>query len=130
MSFESDLERFARRVGKSLDETCRSITIKWFSATIKGTPVDLGRLMGNWQASQDAPMTGTVPDTDKVGNATIAKAIRKIGGAGAVNYLVNNLDYAEKIEYGGSSLAPRGMVRINHARILRIVKQSAAENQV
>lgn len=130
MTFESDLERYARRVGKSLDETCRSITIKWFSSTIRSTPVDTGRLMGNWQASQDAPMSGVTADVDKVGNATISKFIRKIGGAGSVNYLVNNLDYAEKIEYGGSDKAPEGMVRKNHARILRIVKQSAAENQV
>ena len=130
MSFESDLERFARRVGKSLDETCRGITIKWFSGTIMSTPVDTGRLRGNWQASQESPTSGTTADVDKGGGATIAKAVRKIGGAGSVNYLVNNLDYAEKIEFGGSSQAPRGMVRINHARILRIVKQVAAENQV
>ena len=123
MTFESDLERFARRVGKSLDETCRGITIK-------STPVDTGRLRGNWQASQQAPASGTTADVDKSGGATIAKAVRKIGGAGSVNYLVNNMDYAEKIEFGGSQQAPRGMVRINHARILRIVKQSAAENQV
>ena len=130
MSFESDLERSARRVGKSLDETCRGITIKWFSSTIMSTPVDTGRLRGNWQASQQAPASGTTDDIDKNGSATISKFIRKIGGAGSVNYLVNNLDYAEGIEFGGSSQAPRGMVRINHARILRIVKQSAAENQV
>ena len=130
MTFESDLERFARRVGKSLDETCRGITIKWFSGTIMSTPVDTGRLRGNWQASQEAPASGTTDDTDKNGSATISKFVRKIGGAGSVNYLVNNLDYAEKIEFGGSNQAPRGMVRINHARILRIVKQVAAENQV
>jgi len=130
MTFESDLERFARRVGKSLDETCRGITIKWFSSTIMSTPVDTGRLRGNWQASQETPVSGTTDDIDKNGSATISKFIRKIGGAGSVNYLVNNLDYAEKIEFGGSNQAPRGMVRINHARILRIVKQVAAENQV
>ena len=130
MSFESDLERFARRVGKSLDETCRGITIKWFSGTIMSTPGDTGRLRGNWQASQESPTSGTTTDVDKGGGATIAKAVRKIGGAGSVNYLVNNMDYAEKIEFGGSNQAPRGMVRINHARILRIVKQVAAENQV
>lgn len=126
MSFESDLELYARRVGKSLDETCRSITIKWFSSTIMSTPVDTGRLRGNWQASQEAPASGTTEDIDKNGSATISKFIRKIGGAGSVNYLVNNMDYAEKIEYGASG----GMVRKNHARILRIVKQSAAENRV
>lgn len=130
MSFESDLERFARRVGKSLDETCRSVTIKWFSATIMSTPVDTGRLRGNWQASREVPVSGTTADIDKGGGATIAKAVRTIGGVGSVNYLVNNMDYAEKIEMGGSGQAPRGMVRINHARILRIIKQVAGENQV
>ena len=74
--------------------------------------------------------SGTTADVDKGGGATIAKAVRKIGGAGSVNYLVNNMDYAEKIEFGGSNQAPRGMVRINHARILSIVKQVAAGNQV
>ena len=65
MSFESYLELFARRVGKSLDETCRSITIKWFSSTIMSSPVDTGRLRGNWQASQEAPASGTTADVDK-----------------------------------------------------------------
>ena len=48
-SFASDLRKFAERANKSLDDTCRAVAIKWFSSTVMGTPVDTGRLRGNWQ---------------------------------------------------------------------------------
>ena len=130
MSFEADLEQFARRVGKSLDETCRSVAIKWFSSTVMSTPVDTGRLRGNWMITRERQASGTSARTDPTGSSVVADITRSVGGVGTVNYLTNNLDYAEKIEFGGSNQAPRGMVRVNHARILRIIKQVAAENQV
>lgn len=130
MSFEADLEKFARNVGKSLDDTCRAVAIRWFSDTVKSTPVDTGRLRGNWQYTRETPAVGEIDKEDKTGSQVINEIATKVGGVGTVNYLTNNLEYAQKIENGSSRQAPRGMVRTNFLRIQRIIKQVAAGNKV
>ena len=130
MSFEGDLRKFADNVGKSLDETCRTVAIKWFSDTVRSTPVDTGRLRGNWQYTRESEAVGTIEREDKAGAQVINEITTKVGGVGTVNYLTNNLDYAQKIENGSSQQAPRGMVRTNFLRIQRIIKQVAAGNRV
>ena len=130
MSFEADLQKFARNVGKSLDETCRAVAIRWFSDTVRSTPVDTGRLRGNWQYTRETPAIGEIDREDKTGSQVINEITTKVGGVGTVNYLTNNLEYAQRIENGSSRQAPRGMVRTNFVRIQRIIKQVAAGNQV
>lgn len=141
--FASDLRKFAERAGKSLDDTCRAVAIKWFSSTVMSTPVDTGRLRGNWQMTLGAPAAGVTDVTDKSGKITVAAITQQVGGVGKVNYLVNNLPYASTAEYGGwngptekvtgsgfSTQAPEGMVRINFIRIKSIIEQTAREYQV
>lgn len=142
-SFASDLRKFAERANKSLDDTCRAVAIKWFSSTVMGTPVDTGRLRGNWQMTLGAPAQGVTNLLDKAGTIVTATIAQKVGGVGKVNYLVNNMPYAEVAEYGGwngptdkvtesgfSTQAPEGMVRINFIRIKSIIEQSAREHRV
>lgn len=128
--FASDLRKFAERAGKSLDDTCRAVAIKWFSSTVMSTPVDTGRLRGNWQMTLGAPAAGVTDVADKSGQMVVSTIAQQVGGVGKVNYLVNNLPYAESIEYGHSKQAPQGMVRINFIRIKSIIEQTAREYQV
>lgn len=125
--FAADLAAFARNARMSLDRAARGITIKWFSSTIASTPVDTGRLRGNWQCTLSSPATGELPRLDLTGAAAIGDVTRIVGGAGSLNYLTNNMQYARKIEYGGSRQAPQGMVRINFLRIKSIVEEVARE---
>lgn len=130
-SFAADLRKFAERTKKSLDDTCRGVAIKWFSSTVMSTPVDTGRLRGNWMITQEHPGYSTIDRFDKSGNAVTAEITQTVGGVGAVNYLTNNLPYAERIEYDAwSNQAPSGMVRVNFARIKAIISEVAAENAV
>lgn len=130
-TFAADLRKFAERTNKSLDDTCRGVAIKWFSSTVMSTPVDTGRLRGNWMITQEHPGYSTIDRFDKSGNAVTAEITQTVGGVGAVNYLTNNLPYAERIEYGRwSKQAPSGMVRVNFARIKAIISEVAAENAV
>ena len=129
--FEADLQAFARAVGQSLDKTVRAITIEWFSSTVLSTPVDTGRLRGNWQLTIGAPASSISATLDPTGSITQGNIVRGVGGMGKVTYLTNNLDYASKIEYGGSrTKAPRGMVRINFARIKGIINRTVASNAI
>ena len=129
-TFAADLRKFAERTNKSLDDTCRGVAIKWFSSTVMSTPVDTGRLRGNWLVSQGSPITAELARFDKSGSIVQGEIVQSVGGVGTVNYLTNNLPYAERIEYGWSNQAPSGMVRVNFARIKAIISEVAAGNAV
>lgn len=77
-----------------------------------------------------APAAGVTNLLDKSGAQVVANISQQVGGVGKINYLVNNLPYAESIEYGHSKQAAQGMVRINFIRIKSIIEQSAREHRV
>ena len=118
------------------------------------TPVDTGRLRGNWQATINNPANASLIKTDKSGGRTRSKVkstIKKIK-IGDTYYFINNLVYAQVVEYGlypklvkhkthqrnlkdpkyrrmrswsgFSTLAPDGMVRITLNEFRQIVKQA------
>lgn len=128
--FTADLRKFAERTKKSLDETCRGVAIKWFSGTVMSTPVDTGRLRGNWLVSTSAPVISELARFDKTGGIVQGEIVQSVQGSGSINYLCNNLPYAEGIEYGRSNQAPEGMVRINFARIRTIIEEVARGSAV
>jgi hypothetical protein len=131
MTFAADVRKFSERAQQATDRTVRAITFGLFREVIQRTPVDTGRLKGNWQASVGAPASGTLTMTDKGGSTTVVKMAAGIGGWGSTTYLTNNLPYAARIEYDGWShtKAPAGMVRVSLARIQSIVRAAARENK-
>lgn len=95
---------------------------------ILDTPVDSGLLRGNWQAAPHTPPAGIQSLKDPSGIAAIAALSRAVAmlQPGDVLFLVNNLPYAEAVEYGRHSRqAPAGMVRVNTAQWDRIVGEAA-----
>ena len=146
MSFTSDFEKYAAKIGKSIDETGRAIALELMGSIIKDNPVDTGRAKGNWQTSIGSPKTGEISRTGEDGAlAELDSAVAKFG-AGKVIYLANNLPYIWRLEYGGygtgpgatnkttrdgySVQAPYGMVRTNVARIQSIVSRAVQDNKV
>jgi hypothetical protein len=138
MSFEGDIIRFTKKTEKEADKIRRGIIIKLFSAVIDDTPVDTGRLRGNWQTSVGSPKNTTLQKTDKGGNQAKTKIISNLGKFGDKVHLTNNLPYAKVAEYGEwngptdkvtgdgySKKAPAGMVRKNAVRFQRILKRLA-----
>lgn len=90
-----------------------------------------GRFRGNWQVSFDTPAQGEIDRIDKSGAETLASesaVIRtlKVGMVEAV-YFCNNVPYAIPLEFGHSTQAPHGMVRITAREFLPIVNQVARE---
>jgi hypothetical protein len=131
VSFADDVQGFAAKAGKSVDETMRAIALELFSSTIKDTPVDTGRARGNWQTTIGAPATGEV---DRLGEGEAVKEVSATVAdfsGGKVIYLSNNLPYIYRLEYDGwSDQAPGGMLRKNVARIQQIVAKAARDNKV
>lgn len=91
-----------------------------------------GRFRGNWQFSIDAPATGELDRIDPSGSQAIADLQAQVQALtiGQTAYIVNNLIYAVPLEYGHSTQAPHGMVRVTLANFQRIVDEAIRNNQV
>ncbi len=133
-TFARDVERFSKRSGVAVETIARSIVFDLFSAIIAGTPVDTGRARGNWQMTKGSGATGVLDrngGTEPVDSpGALSDAASEAGSVrvemGDTYHLSNNLPYISRLEYDGwSDQAPKGMVRINIARIKQIVKKAA-----
>lgn len=87
-----------------------------------------GRFKGNWTVTIGSPSVGETGRIDPSGNETriagnVAAGYAK---AGDVIYIMNNVPYAQRLEYGWSKQAPAGMVRVTVARFQAIVNASVA----
>ncbi|HEX5126491.1 MAG TPA: hypothetical protein VFW00_07100 [Rhodocyclaceae bacterium] len=85
-----------------------------------------GRFKGNWQVSIGSPASGIKNLIDKDGSATMAAHanVIAIAKAGEVQFLVNNLPYAERIEKGWSRQAPVGLVAVTVVEWNNIVEDA------
>lgn len=133
MSFADDIKRATRKFSAAHDEIVRGTTIALFNAVIQDTPVDEGRLRGDWQTSVGQPASAENGRVDTTGTASMAEVSSNTPqGAGQETYLTNNMPYAYKIEYEGWSKnkAPQGMVRRNVDRFQKLVDEQARKNRV
>jgi len=91
-----------------------------------------GRFRANWHLSINVVENVTFDEVDPGGQATIAALVSAVSDftAGQTAYLINNLPYAIPLEYGHSTQAPGGMVRITVARFQQIVLEAIRNNQV
>lgn len=112
MTFEQQMAAWARKTNLKAEKVVFLACSKLSREIQKETPVDTGRLVGNWIPSLDAPILQTVErfSADTEGVDRLARQ-----ATGRVYYLVNNLPYARDIEYKGRSpiKAPAGMVRVS-----------------
>jgi hypothetical protein len=78
-----------------------------------------GRARANWQVSITEPGRSKPKKVDPAGSETITKGLAQISNAQpfGVIWLYNNLPYIVPLEYGWSSQAPGGMVRLSLAEI-------------
>lgn len=127
MSFQKDIEKFVAKTGASIDTVLQKVAFDIAETVIKRTPVDLGRLKGNWQATLGSPATGQLETTDKDGRDTIVKAATTASKmrAGKTFWFVNNLPYAQAIENGHSEhKAPAGMLKVTVLEYKRMIKKA------
>ena len=131
MSFSGDISRFAKLTNEAQDKIARAAALDLFSGTIRSTPVDTGRARGNWQTTVGMPAQGETRREDPSGAQALNEVVANTpNGAGQEVFLSNNLPYIEQLEYGSSTQAPAGMMRINFARVQRIVAAAIAKFKV
>lgn len=140
MSFEGDIIEFTNKSIAEADKIRRAVIIELFSAVIDDTPVDTGRLRGNWLTSVNKPREDVLVQNDPNGTRAKNKIINNLGAFGDSVYLSNNLPYANVAEYGEwngptdkvnsqgfSKQAPAGMVRKNAIRFQQVFKREASK---
>jgi hypothetical protein len=113
-----DLEQWAKDTGVSLDEGARAIKIEVFTDVIDNTRIQFGRLRGNWQTSTGSPATGEIDRLDPEGSNKANDEVEMKVRADTVDYLTNNLPYAEVWEERD------GMVAKALARVESIVRRT------
>ena len=89
-----------------------------------------GRFRGNWQVSFDIPITNVIDRIDPTGMETLKEGAEEIGrftcGVKFV-YFTNNLPYGVAFEFGHSTQAPNGIVRIAALNAQTHFEKSAQE---
>lgn len=91
------------------------------ASMVRMSPVDTGRFRGAWMYG-NAAMPTDQPNTPTP-EASMGRINVGLGDwrSGQTIYMVNNLPYARRLEYGWSKQAPAGMVRLtvqNYTRYL------------
>lgn len=89
-----------------------------------------GRFRGNWQVSFDTPKSGTLERIDPKGAATTNEGSAIIYGFTAevgTIWMMNNVVYGQALEYGHSTQAPAGMVRISALSFQTFVDKAVSE---
>ena len=85
-----------------------------------------GRFRGNWQFSVNKPATGALNQIDPNGvkvSAALKSATDNLD-MGETFYMTNNLPYATRLEFGWSTQAPAGMVRVVVAQYEQAIKDA------
>ena len=108
------------KLGKKMlaesEKYVRATVLGSASRIIKATPIDTGRLVGNWQSNINSPKTSKINRTNESAAQVDAKINVLKLNIGEVYYLSNNLDYAYYIE------VQRGMVKTEMARLSGIFR--------
>jgi hypothetical protein len=127
--FQDEVTAWVAKTNAKMELAVRKIALDVFSEVILMSPVDTGRFRGNWQVAIGDVPAGTLEIEDKDGTATISKVQAATMGleVGQTIYLINNLPYAQALEFGSSQQAPGGMVRLTAQRWHPIVEKVAQE---
>lgn len=120
--FTLAFDKAIRETEEDVEKVFRGTAFAMFSKIISLTPLDTGRLRGNWQTTLNKPAKSEVVD----GNPTSeALSVTKQANIKDAVFMANNLPYAGVIEEGSSTQAPQGMVKITVDKFTQELEKQA-----
>ena len=140
-SFSEQISMFAEQTEKTIDEVVVDyvigITARITEATPVGEPSEWkskappgyvgGTARANWIPSIGSAETSPIESTDKERPKTLVRALgQRISGN--LFYLTNNVPYIERLEYGWSDQAPKGMMRTTLRSARKLLNDSVNKN--
>lgn len=125
--FTLDLTRIVNKYKARMDVVVQKVTLDIFSSIIFKSPVDTGRFRGGWIATVGNYSRDLTDILDRNGSIAFANMSGLVSrtAAGNVVYMVNNLPYSIRLEYGYSKQAPLGMVRTTITEFQDYVSKAA-----
>lgn len=124
--FGKEMRAIAKRMNRRVEDVAAEVLIDTFTSIIERTPVDTGRLQGEWQTTVQNPassQTGQRPQA-----AAVIELVSTIDDPD-LYFFSNNMPYAARIEFDGWShtKAPEGMVRVSLEETAATLRRLAAE---
>lgn len=124
--FKSDFRKMIRRAGDKVDDFVVASAFQLLNSLILKSPVgnpDLwaspappgytgGTFRANWNVSFGAPDLSTTEKTDEGEARNTGLNRLQAYQPGSTIFITNGMPYAQRLEYGWSTQAPNGMVRI------------------
>jgi hypothetical protein len=131
MSFATQISLFVKQGKQAPKKTRDAVILKLFRRVIFDTPVDVGRLIGNWNTSIASADLST-DNLPSGGAEPLAKANAKIKRAEMAQdiYFTNNLPYAEAIENGHGGRPAGVMVQRNVLLFKKNMTEEAARQRM
>lgn len=125
--FTLDLTRIVNKYKVRMDVVVQKVTLDIFSSIIFKSPVDTGRFRGGWIATVGNYSRELTDILDRNGSIAVTNMSGLVSrtAAGNVVYMVNNLPYSIRLEYGYSKQAPLGMVRTTITEFQDYVSKAA-----
>lgn len=138
--FTLDIKRWTEKAKGNADKVVRAVAQELLGRVVMRTPVGNpylwkrkppagyvgGRLRGSWVVSIGEPSRETPERIDKTGTLALDAGATVIAQAraGTSIYIMSNLPYAIPIEYGHSTQAPAGMVRVTVAEFEAVARDA------
>lgn len=124
---------FAKALEDALElgtKIVRGVALKTFGEVTRRTPVDTGRLRGNWQVTLNQLASGEVDRTDKGDTLVNAEAMQRAAQMTHKDTIImtNNLPYADPIENGNERMRGQFMLKSSVAAVSIELKKAIAEN--
>lgn len=119
--FSLDLSRLVEKAKGQTQLVVRKVMLELFTRTVLKTPVDTGLARNSWFTGNGTIPAGGQGGAKASGADSINRISAEIGSLkieGQTIYLINNLPYIQKLEYGSSKQAPQGMVRLSIQEII------------
>lgn len=122
MSLSAAIKRFQANLPPATEKEFRQIVLAVANQAIRNTPVDTGRLRGNWQIGFNEYPSGTpyrvgevrTGSEQRAETASLRRVARKANKGlrtqSRYAYIANNLPYATAVESGGPTNRPRRML--------------------
>ena len=93
-------------------EKTRDSALKVFNFCVANSPIDSGAYRASWHVSEGSPEYNWVGKQPRNGNVLSPPPVPKLSTRFYRTFFVTNgAPYAERIEYGWSDQAPRGVMR-------------------
>lgn len=130
--FSDIINEWVEETEVNIDNSLRTVVLLIGKSVVTLSPVDTGRFKGNWRLSIDQTIDNSILRYDQTGDQVLNDFARTVNRftAGQMAYIQNHVLYGYDLEYGSSTQAPDGMVRVTMTtdNLIRIVNEAVRLN--